>query len=96
MGSSGFLIIFAGVNFANARMANRTGAKRWISLIGSLLCLLALAILIVQRALKSPQELWVLLAMVGFAFITEFIYRKSTSRTIKSSIRGPDVTILRK
>jgi amino acid transporter len=85
MGSSGFLIIFAGVNFANARLATSTGAKRWISVTGSALCLLALVMLIVQRAITSPKELWVLLAMVGFAFITEAIYRKSTGRTIKSS-----------
>jgi amino acid transporter len=85
MGSSGFLIIFAGVNFANARLAAHTGAKKWISLTGFALCCLALAILIVQRVITSPKELWVLLAMVGFAFIAEAIYRKSTHRTIKSS-----------
>jgi amino acid transporter len=87
MGSSGFLIIFAGVNFANARLARNTGAKKWISMLGSVLCLIALAVLIIQRAIKSPEELWVLLAMVGFAFIAEVIYRKSTKRTIKSSYR---------
>jgi amino acid transporter len=87
MGSSGFLIIFAGVNFANARLASNTGAKKWISMLGSVLCLIALAVLIIQRAIKSPEELWVLLAMVGFAFIAEVIYRKSTKRTIKSSYR---------
>jgi amino acid transporter len=95
MGSSGFLIIFAGVNFANARLATSTGAKRWISVTGSALCLLALAILIVQRAMTSPKELWVLLAMVGFAFITETAYRKSTGRTIKSSYMGINKTIPR-
>jgi amino acid transporter len=84
MGSSGFLIIFAMVNFANARLALSTGSKRWVSVTGGILCLLALAILIIQRAITSPGELWVLLAMVGFAFIAEIIYRKSTGRTIKS------------
>jgi amino acid transporter len=93
MGSSGFLIIFAAANFANARLALSTGSKRWVSVTGGILCLLALVILIVQRAITSPQELWVLLAMTGFAFIAEVIYRKSTGRTIKSSyggIRGQD------
>jgi len=86
MGSSGFLIIFAGVNFANARLAANTGSKKWISLMGFGFCLLALVILIAQRAMVSPSELWVLLAMGGFAFITETVYRKSTKRTIKSSL----------
>jgi amino acid transporter len=87
MGSAGFLIIFAMVNFANARLALGTGSKRWLSMTGGILCLLALVILVVQRAITSPKELWVLLAMVGFAFITEVIYRKITGRTIKSSYR---------
>jgi amino acid transporter len=85
MGSSGFLIIFAGVNYANARLAAHTGARKWVSWVGCGLCLLALAILIVQRALTSPGELCLLLAMVGFAFITEVVYRRSTKRIIKSS-----------
>jgi amino acid transporter len=88
MGSSGFFIIFAAVNFANARLAPSTGSKRWISVTGGILCLLALAILILQRAMVSPGELWMLLAMVGFAFIAEIIYRKSTGRTIKSCYVG--------
>ncbi len=87
MGSSGFLIIFAGVNFANWRLAARTGARRWLALAGGSLCLVALAILIAQRAATAPNELWVLLAMVGFAFGAEVIYRRSTGRTIKSPLR---------
>jgi amino acid transporter len=88
MGSSGFFIIFAAVNFANARLAPSTGSKRWVSVTGGILCLLALAILILQRAMVSPGELWMLLAMVGFAFIAEIIYRKRTGRTIKSCYVG--------
>jgi hypothetical protein len=49
---------------------------------------MALVILILQRVMISPKELWVLLAMVGLAFLTEIIYRKSTGRTIKPSYRG--------
>jgi amino acid transporter len=88
MGSSGFLIIFAVVNFASARLAKNTGAKRWISVTGGTLCLLALVMLIVQRAMTSPKDLWVLLAMVGFAFIVEIVYRKRTGRIIKPSYKG--------
>jgi len=88
MGSSGFLIIFGAVNFANARLALSTNSKMWISMVGGMLCLLALAILVVQRAITSPKELWVMLGMVGFAFLAEVIYRKSTGRTIKSSYAG--------
>jgi amino acid transporter len=85
MGSSGFLIIFAGVNFANAKLAKATGARRWIAFTGCALCLLALVILIGQRVMTAPGELWVLLVMVGFAFVAEALYRRITKRTIKSS-----------
>jgi amino acid transporter len=88
MGSAGFLIIFAAVNFANVRLAPITGSKRWVSMAGGTLCLLALAVLIVQRVMTFPREPLVLPVMVGFAFIAEVIYRKSTGRTIKSSFRG--------
>jgi amino acid transporter len=87
MGSAGFLVIFASVNFANARLAAHTGSRMWISVTGGILCLLALLILVIERAATSPAELWVLLAMVGFAFLAEVIYRKGTGRTIKSLCR---------
>jgi amino acid transporter len=90
MGSSGFLIIFAMVNFANTRMASSTDSKKWVSATGGILCLIALVVLILQRAITSPEELWVLLAIVGFAFTTEIIYRKKTGRSIKSSFTGVD------
>ena len=56
--------------------------------ICSLIIVMALAILVVQRALTAPGELWVLLLMVIAAFFTEIIYRRITGRTIKSSYRG--------
>ncbi len=88
MGSSGFLIIFAAVNFSNARLSSTTRSRRWISVSGAMLCLLALVILIIQRAITSPRELWILLALVGLAFLAEVIYRFSTGRTIKSVYRA--------
>jgi hypothetical protein len=69
-------------------LAPNTGARRWIPAVGGILCLVALVILIVQRVMISPKELWVLLAMVGLAFLTEIIYRERTGRIIKSSYKG--------
>jgi amino acid transporter len=88
MGSSGFLLIFAAVNIANARLAATTGSRRWLSVIGAAVCLSALAILIAQRATTSPKELWVLVVMVGSAFLIEIIYRRITGRSIKSLQRN--------
>jgi len=83
MGSSGFLLIFAAVNVSNARLSSITGSRRWISILGAILCLSALGILIGQRAVTSLGELWILIAMVSLAFIIEVTYRKITGRQIR-------------
>jgi amino acid transporter len=89
MGSSGFLLIFAMVNISNARLSLTTGSRKWISIFGAVLCLGALAILVGQRAMTAPRELFVLAAMVGLAFIIELTYRRFTGRVIKRSYKGP-------
>jgi len=84
MGSSGFLLIFAAVNLANFRLAKKEDSHSWISLIGAVICLIALIILIIQRATTSPAEILVLVIMVAVSFVIEVVYRRSTGRTIRS------------
>jgi amino acid transporter len=91
MGSSGFLLIFAAVNIANARLSAATGSQRWIPIMGAAVCLGALAILIAQRATTSPDELLIPVVMVGLAFLVEAIYRRVTGRSIKSLHRKKPV-----
>jgi amino acid transporter len=83
MGSSGFLLIFGAVNLANARLAAKTGSRRWLSLLGAVICLVALVALIIQRAIDAPSELLVLLVMVALSFLIEVVYRRSTGRKIR-------------
>jgi amino acid transporter len=83
MGSAGFLLIFAAVNGANARLYEQTGSLRWISGTGVLVCLLAFAVLLWQRAVTSPADLIILTVMIFLAFAIEVIYRKSTGRQIR-------------
>ena len=85
MGSSGFLLVFAGVNFANAKMAAETGSMRWLSLLGVGLCLGALASLLLQTATTAPNQLWILIAMLGVAFSIELTFRLVVGREIKLS-----------
>jgi len=85
MGSAGFLLIFAAVNGANARLAKDTHSKRWLSLIGVGLCLSALGSLLWQTANSSPGQIWVLFAMGGTAFVIEASFRLTTGRTINLS-----------
>lgn len=82
-GSVGFLLIFAAVNAANAKLARRTGSKRWISLAGVVLCLGSLASLLWQSAERSPGLLWIPLAMISVAFLIEAAYRLAKNRTIR-------------
>jgi len=83
MGSAGFLIIFAAVNLSNARLSKLTNSKKWISITGAVACLTALVILIWQRAVDSPTEPLILVALVGSSFTIEYIYRRSRGRELK-------------
>jgi len=89
MGSSGFLLIFTVVNFANVILARKTDSRKLLSAVGGVLCALALVILIIQMMITSPGELWVLVVMVGVSFLIEILYRAKTGRTIKSSLQKP-------
>jgi len=83
MGSAGFLLIFAAVNYANYKLFKKTHSRRPVALAGMLVCLAALGILIWQRATVAPSQIWVLIIMVGLSFGIEVVYRKVTGRVIK-------------
>ncbi|EGW41717.1 APC family permease [Desulfosporosinus sp. OT] len=83
MGSAGFLLIFAAVNYANYKLYKQTRSHRIISLAGMLVNLIALGILIWQRANEAPKEVWVLIIMLGLSFTIEAVYRQVTGRGIK-------------
>jgi amino acid transporter len=86
MGSAGFLLIFAAVNMANAKLHQETGSHQWLTIIGVIICFAALGALIFQRFMTSPRELIVLLIMLVFAFGIEGIYRMITGRELRSLI----------
>jgi amino acid transporter len=75
LGSSGFLLIFAAVNAANASHARETNSHGWISGAGALACLLALSALIWQTAMTAPEKLWIVVGMVALAATIEGSYR---------------------
>jgi amino acid transporter len=87
MGSAGFLLIFAAVNASNYKLYKAAQSRRALSLLGVLVCLFALGALIWQRANQSPRELWILVVMVGAAFLIEVVYRAITGRTIRPVLR---------
>jgi amino acid transporter len=83
MGSAGFLLVFAAVNGANAVLAEKTGSRGWIPILGVVLCLGALGSLIWEIGQKTPSHLWILLAMLLLAFMVEGVYRFIKERRLQ-------------
>ena len=83
MGSAGFLLIFAAVNFVNFRLHKKTHSRRWISLMGCIGCIIALGVLIWESKLTSSENIWIFVMMVVTAFVIEIVYRKIANRRHK-------------
>ena len=83
MGSIGFLLIFAAVNFANTKLSHDTKSKKWISMTGAVLCFAALISLLWQTAESSPIQLAIPIIMIGIAVLIELMFRIYTNRKIK-------------
>ncbi len=77
MGSAGFLIIFAAVNFANFKLSQRTHSYKLISLAGMIMCILSLMALTIETLMIAPQKLIYLLALLGIALIFGIISQYS-------------------
>lgn len=76
-GSVGFLLIFGMVNLAGFKLSKNTGGNEIIPLVGFLLCMIASAILIHQQYSSNITGVIVSAAIIGFCFITEWIYKRS-------------------
>ena len=83
MGSAGFLLIFAAVNAANVILAKKTVSRRWLPILGIVLCLGALGSLMWEIGHRNPSHLWILLAMLLLAFLVEGAYRLVKERPLK-------------
>lgn len=75
-GSAGFLLIFALVNFVNYKLASETNSKKYVSLLGVILCTTALIALIYQQYEANPVGIYSVMGIMGIAYGVEFIYKK--------------------
>ncbi|WP_321418470.1 APC family permease [uncultured Methanomethylovorans sp.] len=80
MGSAGFLLIFGAVNASNAHLYQKTKSIRWISVIGVIVCFIALLTLIWYTLNNSPKDIFVLAFMLFSSFAIEAVYRKYRGR----------------
>ncbi len=69
--SAGFLMVFAAVNAANARLAMETKSTRWVSLVGAMTCLAALGAMLVQLGGRAAHrhEAFIIVGMALLPFL---------------------------
>jgi amino acid transporter len=77
--SGGFLIVYAAVNLANARLAKETKSHKWISVVAALSCILALSIMLYQFATTPETRIsaYTVAGMVVLAIVFELLSRLS-------------------
>ena len=83
--SGGFLIVFAAVNLAAFRLAPETGARRWVAGLATLLCLLAL-IVMVGQFLSDPKTVGsgvAIAVIMALSILIELAYRVMAGRYSK-------------
>ncbi len=86
MGSGGFLIIFAAVNIAAAKLAADGRLARALSLLGALACAASLAGLTLFAASHAPGQLAVLGGLITAATVAEAVIRvrgRAAARTAR-------------
>nr|WP_321225847.1 APC family permease [uncultured Psychroserpens sp.] len=80
-GSVGFLIIFAVVNYVGLKLSKQINAKRWVPVIGFILCSLSLIVLIIKQFEFNKTGVIVALSIIAFCFIIEYIYKTTEKKT---------------
>ncbi|PHS25696.1 MAG: amino acid transporter [Robiginitomaculum sp.] len=80
-GSIGFLFIFAMVNFVGFKLSKFTKGNRIIPLFGFMLCVLALAVLVVQILSTRKFDILVAGGIVAVCFVSEYIYKSKFIRS---------------
>lgn len=79
-GSIGFLLIFGIVNLVGYRLSKETGGSKIISLTGFVLCIIATIVLINQQYASNTIGVIISIAIIGFCFLMEWIYKKTEKR----------------
>ena len=84
-------MIFAAVNVAAVRLADRTGGRRWISAVGAAACSGATVALLVHTAQTSPGDLALVAVMLVVTYAGEATYqsrRRAPARVPGAALTG--------
>lgn len=79
-GSIGFLLIFAMVNYVAYKKASKIKGNKFIALIATLLCFIALMALVVQQMESNLTGALIAIGIVLASFLLEFIYKKAGNK----------------
>jgi len=85
-GSLGFLIIYAGVNLANFKLAYYTDSNRWISFTAFLLCIVSIIVLVGYNLQTNPHNLASSTVVLILTLLFEITYRFFTKVRLKEYI----------
>ena len=80
MGSAGFLLIFAAVNWTNYRLRKQTKSFWAIPVLGTVVCLGATVALAWQTIITQPSNILVLVVMLGISALIAFSYQQIHKR----------------
>jgi amino acid transporter len=81
-GSAGFLLIFGLVNFVNYKLSKETSSFKFLSMLGFLLCFIALVALMVQQFQTTPEGAIIGMSIIFFAYILEWGFKKFDKSTL--------------
>lgn len=79
-GSVGFLVIFCVVNFIGFRLSDQIKAKKFIPLLGSVLCAIATLILLSKELQRDRLSVVIAVGIIVFCFVAESLYNKVANR----------------
>lgn len=76
-GSIGFLIVFAVVNYSGFKLADKINGKKWLPMVGFVLCIIALIALIQQEFTDNKTGVLVAAGILLGCFLMEWVYKKT-------------------
>ncbi|MRJ10396.1 APC family permease [Ornithobacterium rhinotracheale] len=75
-GSLGFILIFGIVNLVNLKCYRSTNSVRIISLLGTILSVIAFVVLVNQQWKENKLGIYVSAGIILFCFLVEWVYKK--------------------
>lgn len=84
MASLAFLLVYAMVNVGHLRLADKTGAKRWVLVCSVILNLALFALLFGQTIVRGDWLTWASVVILLVAsFLVEYLWRKHNHQNLK-------------